>query len=142
MLQAITIAGHSILFGHLLLCRGHSQERSLLKDVPSTIESKDVWIADRNFCTLDFTCSIASQKAYFAIREHKNYPFQLIGKEKYIGKTGTGKVYEQAILVVDSLGQNHNFRRIRVKLKKKIPVMVTAIFSSFAIYPKPRRIPK
>ena len=97
---------------------GHSQERALLKDVISTIESKDVWIADRNFCTLDFTCSIASQKAYFAIREHKNYPFQLIGKEKYIGKTETGKVYEQAILVVDSLGQNHSFRRIRVKLKK------------------------
>ncbi len=97
---------------------GHSQERSLLKDVLSTIEPKDVWIADRNFCTVDFTCSIASKKAYFAIREHKKYPFQLTGKEKYIGKTETGKVYEQGILVTDSAGQEHTFRRIRVRLKK------------------------
>ena len=80
---------------------GHSQERSLFKDVLSTIEAKDAWIADRNFCTLDFTCSIASKKAYFAIREHKKYPYQLLGKEKYIGKTETGKVYEQSILVTD-----------------------------------------
>ncbi len=97
---------------------GHSQERSLLKDVLSTIEPKDVWIADRNFCTVDFTCSIASKKAYFAIREHKKYPFHLLGKEKYIGKTETGKVYEQGILVIDSAGQKHTFRRIRVSLKK------------------------
>lgn len=97
---------------------GHSQERSLLKDVLSTIEPKDAWIADRNFCTLDFTCSIASKKAYFVIREHKKYPYQLLGKQKYIGKTETGKVYEQAILVIDSDGQEHTFRRIRVSLKK------------------------
>ena len=97
---------------------GHSQERSLLKDVLSTIDAKDVWIADRNFCTVNFTCSIALQKAYFAIREHNNYPFQLLGKEKYIGKTETGKVYEQGILVTDSAGKEHTFRRIRVSLKK------------------------
>jgi hypothetical protein len=97
---------------------GHSQERSLLKAVLSTVKPKDAWIADRNFCTLDFTCSIASKKAYFVIREHKNYPYQLLGKEKYIGKTETGKVYEQAILVTDSAGQEHTFRRIRVSLKK------------------------
>jgi hypothetical protein len=97
---------------------GHSQERSLLKEVLSTVEPKDAWIADRNFCTLDFTCSIASKKAYFAIREHKKYPYQLLGKEKYIGKTETGKVSEQGILVTDSVGQEHTFRRIRVSLKK------------------------
>jgi hypothetical protein len=97
---------------------GHSQERSLLNDVLSTIEPKDAWIADRNFCTLDFTCSIASKKAYFIIREHKKYPYQLLGKQKHIGKTETGKVYEQAILVIDSDGQEHTFRRIRLSLKK------------------------
>ncbi len=98
---------------------GHSQERSLLDDVLLTIKPKDAWIADRNFCTLDFTCSIASIQAYFVIREHKKYPFDLLGKEKYIGKTETGKVYEQGILVVDSAGQKHTFRRIRVRLKEK-----------------------
>jgi hypothetical protein len=98
---------------------GHSQERALLKQVLSTIKPEDAWIADRNFCTLDFTCSIASKHAYFVIREHKKYPFQLLGKEKYIGKTETGRVYEQGILVVNDAGQEHTFRRIRVRLKKK-----------------------
>jgi hypothetical protein len=97
---------------------GHSQERALLKDVLSTIKRNDAWIADRNFCTLDFTCSIASKQAYFVIREHKKYPFELLGKEKYIGKTETGRVYEQSILVVDAAGNEHTFRRIRVKLTK------------------------
>lgn len=98
---------------------GHSQERALLKRVLSTIKPYDAWIADRNFCTVDFTCSIASKRAFFVIREHKKYPFQLLGKEKYIGKTETGRVYEQAILVVDDAGREHKFRRIRVSLKKE-----------------------
>jgi len=74
-------------------------------------------MADRNFCTLDFTCGIASQQAYFIIREHKKYPWQPLGKEKYIGQIDTGKVYEQRIAVFDESGQKHIFRRIRVSLK-------------------------
>jgi hypothetical protein len=98
---------------------GHAQERSLLKTVLSTIEANDAWIADRNFCTIEFTCTIASRGAYFVIREHKKYPYQLLGKEKYIGKTETGKLYEQPILVRDESGCEHAFRRIRISLKKK-----------------------
>ena len=98
---------------------GHAQERSLLKQVLSTIKPKDVWIADRNFCTLDFSCGIASKQAYFIIREHKKYPWQPLGKEKYIGKIETGKVYEQRITVVHESGQKHTFRRIRVSLKEQ-----------------------
>ena len=71
------------------------------------------------FCVVEFTCKISDQGAYFAIREHKKYPFELIGKEKYIGKIETGTVYEQPILVRDASGQEHTFRRIRVKLKKQ-----------------------
>lgn len=98
---------------------GHAQERSLLTAVLASVDKADVWIADRNFCTLDFTCGIQNKGAFFAIREHKKYPCRLLGKEKYIGKTDTGRVYEQSIAVVDSLGQEHIFRRIRVRLKKK-----------------------
>jgi hypothetical protein len=96
---------------------GHAQERSLLKTVLSTIKPNDAWIADRNFCTLDFTCGIAAKQAYFIIREHKKYPWQPLGKEKYIGKIDTGKVYQQRIRVVDETGQERIFRRIRVSLK-------------------------
>jgi Transposase DDE domain len=98
---------------------GHAQERSLFKTVLPTIEVDDAWIADRNFCTIEFTCGIATRGAFFVIREHKKYPSQLLGKEKYIGKVETGKVYEQQILVVDNDGREHTFRRIRVNLKKQ-----------------------
>ena len=124
---------------------GHAQERSLLTSVLETIEADDAWIADRNFCTVEFTCGIASRNAYFAIREHKNYPFQLNGQEKYIGKIETGKVYEQPVLVVDKTGKEHTFRRIRVSLKKN-PVTGTRKFSSSQIYqkeqPMQKKLPK
>ena len=107
---------------------GHAQERSLLNTVLPTVERTDAWIADRNFCTVDFTCGIANRHAFFIIREHKNYPRQLLGKEKYIGKTETGKVYEQCISVVDADGKEHTFRRIRVRLKKKTRDGDTDIF--------------
>jgi len=97
---------------------GHAQERSLLKAVLLIVDPADVWVADRNFCVIEFTCGIDSKDAYFAIREHKNYPWEPLGKEKYIGKIETGKVYEQPILVSDHSGQEHTFRRIRVNLKK------------------------
>ncbi len=107
---------------------GHAQERSLLKAVLLTIEPADVWVADRNFCVIKFTCGIDSQDAYFVIREHKNYPWEPLGKEKYIGKIETGKVYEQPILVRDHSGQEYTFRRIRVCLKNKTRDGDTDIF--------------
>ena len=96
---------------------GHAQERSLLHEVIRSVESRDVWIADRNFCTLDFTCGIDSNDAFFIIREHKNYPWTSLDKERYIGKVETGTVYEQPILIIDRQGEKHKFRRIRVHLK-------------------------
>jgi len=95
---------------------GHAQERSLLGAVLATVQPNNVWIADRNFCTVDFTCGIVAAKAFFIIREHKKYPFQAIEKQEYIGKVDTGKVYEQRISVVDSSGNKHIFRRIRLAL--------------------------
>ncbi len=97
---------------------GHAQERSLLKTVLPTIAPKDVWVADRNFCTLDFTCGIDSRQAFFIIREHKNYPCQPLGTEKALGSTETGEVYQQLITVVDESGTRRIFRRIRVSLTK------------------------
>jgi IS4 transposase len=107
---------------------GHAQERSLLKTVLETIVANDVWIADRNFCVVEFTCGIKKRDAWFIIREHGNYPFELIGKEKCIGKIETGTVYEQSIRVGDQAGEEHAFRRIRVKLKGETRDGDTEIF--------------
>ena len=42
---------------------GHAQERSLLADVIRTVEPRDLWIEDRNFCTLGFIFGVARRKA-------------------------------------------------------------------------------
>ncbi len=107
---------------------GHVQERSLSKAVLSTVEPADVWIADRNFCTVEFTCSIVSSGGFFIIREHKKYPCEPLGKEKCIGKIETGAVYEQPILVRNHSGQEYTFRRIRINLKKQTRDGDTDIF--------------
>jgi hypothetical protein len=98
---------------------GHAQERSLLHSVLATVAPKDAWISDRNMCTVEFTCGIAIRGAVFVIREHKNYPWQPLEKEKCVGSCDTGTVYEQRILVVDPAGEEYTFRRIRIKLKKE-----------------------
>jgi hypothetical protein len=97
---------------------GHAQERSLLGNVMATIEPLDVWVADRNFCTRDFLIGIKDRGAFFVIREHKNLPWKPLTDEKFVGRTETGKVFEQYILVTDESGNEHKFRRIRVCLKK------------------------
>jgi hypothetical protein len=97
---------------------GHSQERSLLNTVLPTVNENDLWVADRNFCTVEFTCGIDDKDAYIVFRQHGNLPYTVLAKEKPIGKIETGKVFEQPILVIDHSGEEHRFRRIRVLLRK------------------------
>ncbi|MFH1615414.1 MAG: transposase [Planctomycetota bacterium] len=98
---------------------GHAQERSLLSEVLPTVNKKDLWIADRNFCTIEFTCAIDDKEAYFIFRQHGKLPYTVLEKEKTIGKIETGRVFEQPIMVIDHSGKAHRFRRLRVLLKKK-----------------------
>ena len=97
---------------------GHAQERSLLSDVLATVEALDLWIADRNFCTRKFLFGIKHRSAFFVIREHKKLPWRALTKEKFIGRIETGKVFEQTIIVTDELENEHEFRRIHVRLNK------------------------
>ena len=97
---------------------GHAQERSLLNKVLLTVKKGDLWVADRNFCVVEFTCGIDDKQALLIFRQHGNFPYTVLGKEKYVGKIETGKVFEQPIMVVDNSGKEHRFRRIRVLLKK------------------------
>ena len=97
---------------------GHAQERSLLNSVLATVNAKDLWVADRNFCIVEFTCEIDDKDACIIFRQHANFPYTALSKEKAAGKIETGKVFEQPIMVVDNNGKEHQFRRIRVLLKK------------------------
>jgi hypothetical protein len=77
---------------------GHTQERALLDQVLATIEANDVWIADRNFCTLGFLCGIAERQAYFVVRQHQNLPWEAVSELEYAGRADDDvEVWEQTI---------------------------------------------
>jgi hypothetical protein len=98
---------------------GHAQERSLLPDVLTTVQADDLWIGDRNFCTMDFLGGIADQEAFFLIRQHsQNLRYELCGRRKKIGRTDTGVVYEQEMCLYPVEGDPWLIRRITVKLDK------------------------
>jgi IS4 transposase len=96
---------------------GHAQERSLLPQVLQSIREKDLWIADRNFCTLGFLFGIARRMGYFVIRQHGAMKGKLAGKPRKKRRSDTGLVYEQAIVLTDpETGAEKKFRRITVVL--------------------------
>jgi IS4 transposase len=103
----------------VFLCEdGHAQERSLLDEVLSSVGRGELWLADRNFCTMDFMIGIATRLSKFVMRQHGQLKGELIGKRCAKGKTSTGTVYEQKLRLTDASGKTHTLRRITVKLKK------------------------
>ena len=99
---------------------GHAQERFLLPQVLASIESDDVWIADRNFCTLNFLSGIAEKQAYFIIREHKCLPWHSTAELRPLNSIEGGEVFEQSqsIVVSDEQGYLSPIRRIKVVLEQ------------------------
>ena len=103
---------------HVFPCEdGHAQERSLLNQVLPCVEKGDLWIEDRNFCTLGFLFGIRSRGAKFLVRQHANLPGRLRGRRKYVGRIETGRVYEQSMEITNpKTGATLAIRRITVKL--------------------------
>lgn len=96
---------------------GHAQERSLLHLVLLTVRLMDLWIADRNFCTLGFLFGIARLGGRFVIRHHASMPIDKIGQNTFIGKSGTGRVFEQKARITDpETGRSMAIRCVTVKL--------------------------
>ncbi len=94
---------------------GHAQERSLLDEVLAKIDKRDLWIADRNFCTLKFLFGIAAAEAFFLIRQHGTLQGRLRGRRRLVGLGPSGKVYEQAVELTYE-GVTRTLRRITVEL--------------------------
>lgn len=94
---------------------GHAQERSLLEPVLATVQAKDVYIADRNFCTLGFLFGVATRGGFFVIRQHAQLPVASEDAMHRRGRIDSGEVFEQSVtLGVD--GQESVCRRIVVRL--------------------------
>jgi len=97
---------------------GLASERSLLGQVLETVEPHDIWIADRNFCTLGFLVGLANRRAHFVIRQHGQLQGRPQGKRRQAGQTPQGeKLWEQAV-VITHRGQSLTIRRITVALRQ------------------------
>jgi DDE family transposase len=98
---------------------GHASERSLLDEVIEMVRPCDLWIADRNFCTLKFLFEIARRLGFFVIRQHGALHGELVGKRRCVGKSTTGTVYEQELRITDpDSGKTKSVRRITVELNE------------------------
>lgn len=95
---------------------GHAQERSAFDDVIPTIKAKDLWVADRNFCTHKFMYAIDERKAVFVIRHHDKVIGDVAGKRRRVGATSTGRAYEQAMSLSPYEGKVLKLRRIEIEL--------------------------
>ncbi|MCG8368550.1 MAG: hypothetical protein MJA27_35095 [Pseudanabaenales cyanobacterium] len=94
---------------------GHAQERSLLCRVLATVVSRDLWIADRNFCTLGFLFGLHARQASFGIRQHGGMPWTPLNELSSMGSNTTGKVFEQSVQLVFNDGSTSNFRQRNIK---------------------------
>jgi hypothetical protein len=98
---------------------GHAQERSLLNTVLKTVQPKDCWVADRNFCTQSFLFGIHQKEAAFIVREHQGLPVEIVSEPIYIGENETGKVYEQEVRLKSPDDETYLARRISVELHEQ-----------------------
>ena len=58
------------------------------------------------------------KSAFFVIRQHGNTPYKQLTELKFIGKSATGRVFEQAVEITGPQGETLQLRRVVVKLNQ------------------------
>jgi Transposase DDE domain len=96
---------------------GHAQERRLFGAVLARVKAGQLWIADRNMCTLEFLCGIAERQAAFVIREHQNLPWQALDELRLVAVMAAGQLFEQTIQI-EYQGYALQLRRIVLQLSQ------------------------
>jgi IS4 transposase len=97
---------------------GHAQERALLSRVLATVVSGDLWISDRNMCTLGMLFGIHLRAAHFVIRQHGNLPWSALSELQASVHNETGAVFEQSVQIVLNETLKMTLRRVVVQLKQ------------------------
>ncbi len=92
----------------------HQSERAAVAPLLASARPRQLWIADRHFCTRVIMRGWDEARAGFIVREHARHP-RLIGQGKWrkCGRIETGQVREQAIEVA---GAPAPWRRIELAL--------------------------
>lgn len=102
----------------VLLEDGEAQERSALAKIYPLVRCNDVWVADRNFCTLGFIGAIMERHGYLVVRQHGKLQGKALSRRKYKGRCETGQVYEQRLRLCNEAGEKKVVRRVTVVLDK------------------------
>jgi hypothetical protein len=92
----------------------HAQERSLFPLVLETVTARQLWIADRNFCTKDFLTGVSQREASFVIREHLGLKWTAITPRVEVGQNESGTIFEQQV----RLDSGICVRRVTIQLKQ------------------------
>jgi len=98
---------------------GHTQERKLLALIWKMVDERDLWIADRNFCTTMFLFGLSARKSSFIIRQHAStLRWTRESKRRRVGRTATGVLYERKLWLEDEEGNEIEVRQITLVLTK------------------------
>lgn len=92
----------------------HAQERAAMGPLLERAQPRQLWMADRNFCTRDIMQGWNKAGASFIVREHGKHP-RLIEQADWVacGRVETGTPQEQSICIEE--GQQ-SWRRIELQL--------------------------
>jgi IS4 transposase len=108
-----------MLVTDLILCEdAHAQERALLGQVLPLVQEGDVWIEDRNFCTVDFLLGFDQRRASFVVRRHGNTTVEPQGEFSTEVETDTGWVSERRVWLCRGDVRRLRARLVRVRLKQ------------------------
>jgi hypothetical protein len=107
------------LVTEVVLCEdAYTQERALLTHLLPRVQAKDLFVADRNFCTRRFVFGLSAAGASVIVRQHRRtLPCEVLGRLQRRGETPTGVVYEQPVQATDpDSGAVLTLRRVEVRL--------------------------
>jgi DDE family transposase len=117
--QALVIfEPESGLVADVVLCEdGHAQERSMTDEILALARPRDLWVADRNFCTTALLFGIAGRGGSFVIRQHgSTLTWGAVGERAAKGRCARGAVFEQTLRLTNDRGEILFVRRITVEL--------------------------
>jgi hypothetical protein len=97
---------------------GEAQERAALPQIYPLVRRDEIWVADRNFCTMGFIWAIMERHGYLVFRQHGSLQGKALGRRRYKGRCATGQVYEQRLRLCNEAREKKVVRRVTVVLDK------------------------